>query len=57
MKAPTMNIEKFRASILRLSDQATAHLAKAKSPEWPEIVAHLNAAIAKIDALDAEAAP
>jgi hypothetical protein len=56
MKNPSMNIDKFRASILRLREEATAHLAKAQSTEWPEIVAHLNAAIAKIDALYAEAA-
>jgi hypothetical protein len=57
MKNPAMDIDKFRASLLSLSDQATAHLSKAKSPEWPVIVRHLNVAIAKIDALDAEAAP
>jgi hypothetical protein len=52
-----MDIDKFRASILRLRSQAEKHLTKAQSPEWPEIVAHLKAAMVKLDALDAEAAP
>lgn len=52
-----MNIDKFRASILSLRNQAEKHLDKAQSTEWPKIVAHLTAAIAQLDALDAEAAP
>jgi len=57
MKNPSMDIDKFRASILRLRNQAEKHLAKAQSPEWPKIVAHLKVAITQLDALDAEAAP
>lgn len=52
-----MDIDKFRASILRLRNQAEKHLDKAQSPEWPKIVVHLKAAITQLDALDAEAAP
>lgn len=51
------DIDKFRASILSLSNQAEKHLTKAQSTEWPKIVAHLKEAIAQLDALDAEAAP
>ena len=52
-----MDIDKFRASIISLRNQAEKHLDKAQSPEWPEIVDHLKAAIAQLAALDAEAAP
>lgn len=52
-----MNIDKFRASILSLHNQAENHLDEAQSPEWHEIVAHLKAAMVKLDALFAEAAP